>query len=72
MSFKCPNCETTLYSRVHRICQPCGATLPAELLLPEAEIRHFEAQREREKKSRFEAARNIDTRVPDPSNFVAC
>jgi transcription initiation factor TFIIIB Brf1 subunit/transcription initiation factor TFIIB len=72
MSFKCPTCQTTLYSRVHRLCQPCGAVLPAELLLPEAEIRHFEQTMEQQKRSRFEADRNIDVRVPDISNFVGC
>lgn len=72
MSFQCPQCQTQLHSRVHRICQACGTALPAELLLPEAQIRHYEALMEREKNSRFEAARNIDTRPPDISSSVAC
>jgi transcription initiation factor TFIIIB Brf1 subunit/transcription initiation factor TFIIB len=67
MSFKCPNCQTTLYSRVHRLCQACGVALPAELLLPEAEIRHFEEKMEREKKAMLEADKNINTSGPDTS-----
>lgn len=65
MSVKCPSCQTTIYSRVHRLCRTCGAALPAELLLPEAEIRRFEEKMEQEKKSTLEADKNIDTAGPD-------
>jgi hypothetical protein len=65
MSFKCPNCATTLHSRVHRLCGTCGVPLPAELLMPEAEIRLFEEKIEREKKAMLEAYKNIDTCGPD-------
>jgi hypothetical protein len=54
-----------LYSRVHRACRACGVALPAELLLPEAEIRRFEEKIEREKKSTLEADKNIDIAGPD-------
>jgi hypothetical protein len=67
MSFKCPNCQTMLYSRVHRICRACGVSLPAELLLPEAEIRHFEERMKREKKEMLEEDKNIDTSGPGPA-----
>ena len=65
MSFKCPNCQTVLYNRADRHCSICGVMLPAELLLSEAEIRHFEEKREREKKAMLEADKNIDTSGPD-------
>ena len=65
MSSKCPNCQTTLYSRVHRVCRACGSALPAELLLPEAQIRQFEEKMERERKDALEADKNIDTSGPD-------
>ena len=69
MSFKCPNCQTTLHSRVHRLCRACGVVLPAELLMPEAQIRYFEEKMEREKKAMLEANKNIDTSGPD-SNAI--
>ena len=69
MSFKCPNCQTTLYSRVHRLCQACGVALPPELLLPEADILRFEEKMKQQKKDMLEAQRNVDTSGPD-SNAV--
>jgi transcription initiation factor TFIIIB Brf1 subunit/transcription initiation factor TFIIB len=64
MSFKCPNCETKLYSKVHRLCHACGFALPAELLLSEIQIRRFEERMEREKKAKLEADKNLDTSGP--------
>ena len=55
MSFTCPNCQTVLFNRARRDCGTCGAILPAELLLPESQIRYREEQLARERKSKAEA-----------------
>ena len=67
MRNKCPNCQTVLYNHADRRCRVCGIALPAELLLPEAEIRCFEEKMEREKKAMLEADKNIETSGPDIS-----
>ena len=65
MSFKCPNCEATLHSRVHRLCLACGVALPAELLLPENQIRYFEEKSRREREAEREADSNVNVQVPE-------
>jgi transcription initiation factor TFIIIB Brf1 subunit/transcription initiation factor TFIIB len=57
--------ETMIYSRAHRVCQACGATLPSELLLTEAQLRYHEEKSERKRKAEREADLNVDTRMPD-------
>jgi transcription initiation factor TFIIIB Brf1 subunit/transcription initiation factor TFIIB len=68
MSFKCPNCQTEIYSRASRACLTCGAVLPAELLLSDAQIRHYEELADQERKARVDAAANVDhtqPKIPD-------
>jgi hypothetical protein len=67
MSFECPNWQTKLYSRVHRVCRASGYL--SELLLSEAEIRHHEEKLEREKKAKLEAHKNVDTSGQDISSI---
>lgn len=69
MSFKCPNCDVKLTSRVYRLCQTCGSHLPAELLLPEAEIRHHENKMKRVKKARLSDIQNVSTAGPEANTF---
>ena len=52
VELKCPNCETPIYNRAQRHCRACGFELPAEFLLPDAQIRSFEESTERERKAR--------------------
>jgi len=63
MSFKCPNCETVIYSRAHKVCHTCGIALPQEFLLPESQIRHVEQSAERERKADRESDLNL--KMPD-------
>ena len=69
MSFKCPNCQTSLYSRAHRLCVNCGVPLPPDLLLPEGQVRHFEKNLEQEKEARL--AEDSNLKLPDagPDGF---
>jgi transcription initiation factor TFIIIB Brf1 subunit/transcription initiation factor TFIIB len=50
MEFKCPQCQCVIYSRKHKVCGNCGATLPSELLLTKAQIEALEKERARERK----------------------
>jgi transcription initiation factor TFIIIB Brf1 subunit/transcription initiation factor TFIIB len=50
MGFKCPQCQCVIYSRKHKVCGNCGATLPAELLLTKAQVEALEKERARERK----------------------
>jgi len=50
MKFKCPVCQSIIYSRRHKVCGSCGAILPKELLLTEAQIQAMDRERMREKK----------------------
>ena len=61
MKVKCPNCQTRIYSRAHKVCHTCGFALPPELLLPESQIRSIEGNGMRELKAELEADRNINT-----------
>jgi transcription initiation factor TFIIIB Brf1 subunit/transcription initiation factor TFIIB len=51
VKYECPNCETEIYNRAQRLCRACGFKLPAELLLSEIEIRHFEEREAAERKA---------------------
>jgi hypothetical protein len=44
---------------VHRLCLGCGAPLPADLLLPEDQIRHFEKNMEQKKKAKLGPDANL-------------
>jgi hypothetical protein len=66
MSFKCPNCETEIYSRAHKTCHTCGSELPRELLLPGAQLRILEENAKRTLKAERDADRNVN---PTPVDF---
>jgi len=48
MDFKCPKCQSLIYSRKHKTCSQCGEVLPPELLLTDEQIRTIAEQRKRE------------------------
>jgi hypothetical protein len=50
MEFKCPKCQTVIYSRKHKTCGHCGEALPVELLLTPDQVRELEEQRKVEQK----------------------
>lgn len=43
-AMKCPACQRNLLSRRAGVCSFCGATLPAELLLGQEQLRAIEAE----------------------------
>ena len=45
MEFKCPECHSLIYSRRAKICGQCGASLPAELLLTDEQVRTLDDDR---------------------------
>jgi hypothetical protein len=63
MSFKCPNCQTRIYSRAHKVCHTSGVALPSEFLLPEAQIHSTEEKAKRDLKAELEA--DNTTRISD-------
>lgn len=48
--FKCPKCESPIYSRRHKKCGQCGNVLPDHLLFTPEQIRELDEQMERERK----------------------
>jgi transcription initiation factor TFIIIB Brf1 subunit/transcription initiation factor TFIIB len=62
MEFKCPKCQSIIYSRRHKVCGQCGAKLPTELLLTEAQVRALDKQLAAEKK------RAREFNLPDSSS----
>jgi predicted nucleic acid-binding Zn ribbon protein len=50
MEFKCPHCQSIIYSRRHKVCGTCGVALPKDLLLTPAQIQKLDKERAREKK----------------------
>ena len=50
MEFRCPNCQSPIYSRKNKICGVCEKPLPKELLFSEAEIASLKRQMEQEEK----------------------
>lgn len=62
MEFKCPNCQFIIYSRRHKLCGQCGAELPKELLLTEAQVQALDEQLAAEKK------RTAEFNLPDSSS----
>lgn len=50
MEFKCPKCQAIIYSRGHKVCGQCGAQLPRELLLTDAQVQALDKQLAAEKK----------------------
>ena len=53
MEFRCPHCQSPIYSRKAKICGVCKKTLPAELLLSDKQIAVLKKQDEEiEKRAR--------------------
>ena len=50
MEFRCPKCDSLIYSRKQKSCGQCGVALPPELLLSDAQIVALKKQREIEMK----------------------
>jgi hypothetical protein len=51
----CPSCNRLLYSRLQPKCGHCGADLPPECLLPEAEIKELKQEQDEMAKRRTAA-----------------
>jgi hypothetical protein len=53
MEFRCPHCQSPIYSRKNKICDVCKEPLPAELLLSDKQIAILKRQDEHmEKRAR--------------------
>jgi len=46
MEFRCPNCQSPIYSRKNKICGVCEKPLPKELLLSEQQATLLNRQEE--------------------------
>ena len=44
MEFRCPNCQSPIYSRKHKICGVCEQPLPADLLLSDPQAAFLKKQ----------------------------
>jgi predicted amidophosphoribosyltransferase len=50
MEFRCPNCQSPIYSRKSKICGVCEKPLPEELLLSDEQVAALMKQTEKEEK----------------------
>jgi hypothetical protein len=50
MEFRCPNCNSPIYSRKNKICGVCEKPLPEELLLSDKQITILKKQDEQMEK----------------------
>ena len=50
MEFRCPHCNSIVYSRRNKLCGVCGAELPPEVLFTKEEAEAWEKQMLKEKK----------------------
>jgi len=64
--FRCPTCGALIYSRKPRLCGRCGARLPSELLLTDAEAHAIRDQRQwaRDLANRFASGANSTASQP--------
>ena len=44
MEFRCPNCDSLIYSRKNKLCGKCGCILPPQLLFNEAQAKAVKKQ----------------------------
>jgi hypothetical protein len=44
MEFRCPHCQSPIYSRKNKICGVCEKPLPAELLLSDKQVSFLKKQ----------------------------
>jgi transcription initiation factor TFIIIB Brf1 subunit/transcription initiation factor TFIIB len=64
MEFKCPTCQSIIYSRKQKVCGQCGAALPPELRLTDAQIRFFEEEQKKADKRARESGIQVDPSGP--------
>jgi hypothetical protein len=50
MEFRCPYCNSPIYSRKNKICGVCEKSLPPELLLNDAQIKSLKEEMAKEEK----------------------
>ena len=50
MEFRCPYCQSPIYSRKNKICGVCEKPLPKELLMNDAEITFWKTEMDQEEK----------------------
>jgi transcription initiation factor TFIIIB Brf1 subunit/transcription initiation factor TFIIB len=67
MEFKCPACQSIIYSRKQKVCGQCGAALPPEMHLTDAQIQFFqEEQKKADKRARESSMRDDCSGPPYP------
>jgi hypothetical protein len=64
MEFRCPYCQSPIYSRKNKICGVCEKPLPKELLMNDAEIAFWKKEMEEEEKRTKEFKQQIDDVSP--------
>ncbi len=64
MEYRCPKCDSLIYSRKHKLCGKCGSVLPPELLFSEDHIKKLNQQMTDERK------RAREFNLPDSSGGV--
>jgi hypothetical protein len=50
MEFRCPHCQSPIYSRKNRICGVCEKPLPEELLLSDEQVAALKKQEDQMEK----------------------
>ena len=50
MDFRCPLCQSLIYSRKNKLCGVCGKPLPAELLFTDEQIAALKKESDQEEK----------------------
>jgi predicted amidophosphoribosyltransferase len=64
MEFRCPNCNSPIYSRKNKICGVCEKPLPKELLLSDEQVEFLKKQMEQEEKQAKEFNPDITHGTP--------
>jgi hypothetical protein len=60
MDFRCPHCQSPIYSRKHKICGVCEKPLPENVLLSKAQIQLLKDQLAKEEKEAKAFNRQLD------------
>jgi hypothetical protein len=61
MEFRCPYCNSPIYSRKNKICGVCEKPLPAELLFTDAQVKSLKEEMDQEEKQ----AKEFDQQMND-------
>jgi uncharacterized radical SAM superfamily Fe-S cluster-containing enzyme len=69
MGFRCPHCQSPIYSRKNKICGVCKKLLPAELLLSDKQIAILKKQDEQIEKCAREFKFPKQWTEIDPSSY---